>query len=83
MFHPIQRPLPHPGRSFALDYPKRVQADDQLGVAIEGVEMRSESLVVHHPDHDPVGFGKHWHIDVSLSDAPSHLTAENSSLLSL
>jgi len=45
MPHPFQRPLPHPRRSLALDHSERVQADDQLGVAIEGVEVHSERLV--------------------------------------
>lgn len=61
MLHPLQRPLPHPGRGVALDHAQGVQADDQLRVAINGVDVRSKRPVHQHPHHDSAKFGNDWH----------------------
>ena len=66
MAYPLQGPLPHPRRRVALDDPWGVQADDQLRVTIERVDVRSECPVGQQPHNDSAKPRDYWHISLFL-----------------
>ena len=76
----MQYPLLHPRRRVALDHSQRIQANDQLGVSVESVDMRAERPVDQEPDHDSAEFGDYWHIGLCLSDAPLPTTPLGSAM---
>src|ERR1700704_4846326 len=56
---PFQHHRPPAAGSVALNDPQRLDAHHQLRVLIDGVKMSGKRMSYHHPDDDPVEFGKH------------------------
>jgi hypothetical protein len=51
----------YPGGDVALDHADGVEADDEFGISVEGVESGSESAVEQHPYDDSIELAEHWH----------------------
>ena len=66
---PVQRPGPRLHRQISLNHPNRVQPHHHLRLPEESMQMNAERPVQQHPDHDPVEFCEHCHIN-TLSFEP-------------
>ena len=68
--YPCQRQRAHPRWDFTLNNAHRLQPDHQFILTVDGVQMRAECPMAHHPHHDSVKLRKYWHSRFSLSPGP-------------
>jgi len=66
---PVQSPGLGFHRQITLDHSNRVEPHHHLGLPEKGMQVDAERPVQQHPDHDPVEFCEHCHIN-TLSFEP-------------